>query len=169
MKPDSLVARVLKSKYWKNVNFLDCGAGTRPSYAWRSILYGRELLQKGLINRIGNGDDTKVWLDNWIQDPSPRPLMYRPDSTVDLTLSVADLIIPISNIWDIRRIRSLFVDEDVPWILSIKPSFTRNDRLCWAFTKDGSYSSQSGYKLIESMRQSTSALPPVEKRLWSNI
>ena len=38
-------------------------------FAWRSILFGRELLQKGLKWQIGNGRNTRVWLDKWVQDP----------------------------------------------------------------------------------------------------
>lgn len=95
--------------------------------------------------------------------------MYRPDSIVDLSLSVSDLLIPNSNIWDAQRIRNMFVDDDVSRILNIRPAFNLSDRLCWAFTRDGSYSSQSGYKMIESLRPGINDLSPVEKRVWSNI
>ncbi|KAH0869282.1 hypothetical protein HID58_076304 [Brassica napus] len=37
----------------------------------------------------------------------------------------------------------MFVDDDVSRILNIRPAFNLSDRLCWAFTRDGSYSSQS--------------------------
>lgn len=48
--------------------FFQAGVGVQPSYVWRSILFGRELLEKGLIKSIGNGISIKVWLDNWILD-----------------------------------------------------------------------------------------------------
>lgn len=32
-RPDSLLAQILKHRYFKRGNFLDCGVGTRPSYA----------------------------------------------------------------------------------------------------------------------------------------
>lgn len=66
--PDSLLAQILKHRYFKNGSFLDSSIGNRPSYAWRSILHGRELLQKGLLTSVGNGESIKVWQDKWILD-----------------------------------------------------------------------------------------------------
>ena len=151
-RPNSLVARVLKSKYCRNGSFMDCGEGTRPSYAWRSILHGRELLAKGLVKRIGNGNSTRVWSENWLQNPIPRAPMYKQDIVVDLILNVADLLIPHTGLWDTHKLNELFIEEDAASILSIKPLIHKEDRLCWGFTREGSYSSQSGYKLIDTLK-----------------
>ncbi|KAG2327368.1 hypothetical protein Bca52824_010096 [Brassica carinata] len=48
---------------------LTASLGTRPSFAWRSIIFGRELLQKGLKRQIGNGLNTRAWIDKWLLDP----------------------------------------------------------------------------------------------------
>ncbi|KAL1199557.1 putative mitochondrial protein [Cardamine amara subsp. amara] len=72
-KPSSLLAQILKHKYFKRKTFLEAGKGTRPSFAWRSILFDRELLSKGLFKTIGNGQNTKVWEDKWLPDKFPRP------------------------------------------------------------------------------------------------
>ncbi|XP_033146952.1 uncharacterized protein LOC103867351 [Brassica rapa] len=172
-RPNSLVARVFQSKYWRNGSFMDCGEGTRPSYAWRSILHGRELLVKGLVKRIGNGNATKVWTENWLQNPIPREPMYKQDIVVDLTLNVADLLIPQTCLWDTLKLNELFIEEDVASILSIKPLIHKEHRLCWGFTREGSYSSQSGYKLIDTLKNmqvpGNGSLPPIEKSLWKNI
>lgn len=44
-------------------DFLDAALGDRSSHTWCSILFGRELLQKGSNRCIGNGKNTKVWSD----------------------------------------------------------------------------------------------------------
>ncbi|XP_013624151.1 PREDICTED: uncharacterized protein LOC106330165 [Brassica oleracea var. oleracea] len=97
-RPESLVARVLQGRYFARSSFLDCGTGTRPSFAWRNIIHGWELLKKDL---------------------------------------------------------------------------SKEDSIRWSFTKDGTYSTRSGYQftdaLLEFQSQHNQALPPIEKKLWSNI
>jgi hypothetical protein len=44
------------------------------SVTWRAIEYGVELLKYGAINRIGDGESTRIWWDNWIpRMPNMRP------------------------------------------------------------------------------------------------
>ncbi|XP_048599926.1 uncharacterized protein LOC125580030 [Brassica napus] len=149
--PQSLLARVMKSRYFKQGNFLECSVGYRPSYAWRSIMHSRELLSQRLLKRIGNGKDTHVWYDNWILMPIPRPPRYRTDE-VDLTLKVSDLIDERHGTWDVQRVRHLFVGEDANQILEMRPQLNRHDTMVWGFS-----------------RNAAPSLPPIEKRLWPNL
>lgn len=55
---ESLSARMLKAIYFPNEHFLSAALGSRPSQMWRAILDGRDVLEQGLIRRIGNGEDT---------------------------------------------------------------------------------------------------------------
>lgn len=171
--PNSLVARVLKSKYFANGDFLHSSLGTRPSYAWRSILHGRDLLCKGLVRDIGNGESSNVWSVNWIIDPLPRPPNYRTDSVIDLTLKISDLLLPHSSSWDVTRLRQAFTDHDTEIILRLNPKLSQEDGYKWGFTKDGVYTSRSGYKLLDSLPDENGelqpALPPLEKKLWCSL
>ena len=36
------------------------------SYAWKSIIKGREVIRRGAVWRIGRGDFVRVWGDNWL-------------------------------------------------------------------------------------------------------
>ncbi|KAK3222494.1 hypothetical protein Dsin_009519, partial [Dipteronia sinensis] len=54
-KPDSLAARILKSCYFKECNFLEAKKKSSASYVWNSILWGRGLLEEGVRWRVGDG------------------------------------------------------------------------------------------------------------------
>lgn len=74
--PESMFARVFKTRYFPNSDFLSASNGPRPSYAWRSIQFGKELLVMGIKKKLGNGNMIYVWVDAWIEDDIPgRPLM----------------------------------------------------------------------------------------------
>lgn len=71
--PSSLLAKVLKGRYYRYTNPLATGKPNNPSYGWRSIIAAKELLQKGLRRSIKSGFDTKVWADPWIPTIPARP------------------------------------------------------------------------------------------------
>lgn len=54
--PDSLCAKVLKAKYYPHGSLIDTTFGPNASPAWRGIEHGLDLLKKGIIWRIGNGN-----------------------------------------------------------------------------------------------------------------
>lgn len=172
-RPESLVARVLQGRYFAKSSFLECSTGTRPSFAWRSIIHGRELMKKGLYRHIGNGAQSNVWAENWVIDGAPRPPMYRADSDVNLALTVSDLFIPGTAFWNRELLFDTFSPEDANRILLLRPDITKEDNIRWSFTKDGTYTTRSGYQfteaLLEMHSQSSHVLPPIERKLWSSI
>lgn len=46
--PSSLLSLVLNSRYSPHGTLLDAELGNRPSFIWRSLVWGRDLLRKGL-------------------------------------------------------------------------------------------------------------------------
>jgi hypothetical protein len=66
-KPNSLCARLLKAKYYPNGNLLDTVFNKYSSSSWKGVEYGLELLKKGIIWRVGNGNSIRIWRDNWIR------------------------------------------------------------------------------------------------------
>lgn len=90
---DCLMSKVLKGKYYKNGGFIDAPLGAKPSYAWRSILHGRELLEKGLKYSVGNGRSLNVWTDKWLEDDDAvcRP-PFRRQRLFNVNLKVSEVI-----------------------------------------------------------------------------
>ena len=146
-EPNCLFSRFFKSRYYRKTTFFESKLGSRPSYGWRSIFFGKNLLLKGLKRLIGNGKDTLVWIDKWIFDNTARrPIGIH--SLMDITLSVSDLIIPSSGLWNVQMLRNLFHRDDVTRILDTRPLLRSCDSYCWASNRTGVYSVKSGYELI---------------------
>lgn len=57
----SFFYKVLKAIYFLNSSFLVAKDSKFASYAWRSILVRREVIQRGSRWRIGNGDSISIW------------------------------------------------------------------------------------------------------------
>ncbi|KAI5322641.1 hypothetical protein L3X38_031713 [Prunus dulcis] len=87
----SLWAKIFEAKYLKGQSILDSKLASRQgsSSTWKGVLFGAELLNKGLIWRLGKGDRVNFWKDTWIGD---FPLMQRVDS-----IEGVDVDCPISH------------------------------------------------------------------------
>ena len=122
---ESLSARILKSIYHPDCSLLDAELGTHPSQIWRAILDGRDIMSQGIIRRIGHGESTNIWTDNWI----PRQSYKRPiASLVPLPpLHVSELIETTTTSWRVELIRSVFTPIDAEAILHIPICMRRVD------------------------------------------
>ncbi|KAL5186424.1 putative mitochondrial protein [Glycine soja] len=64
---DSLVAPLLKAKYYPHKGPLEASRGHRLSYIWSSIMSSRDLMMDGAIWRVSNGSQIHVYRDRWMQ------------------------------------------------------------------------------------------------------
>lgn len=64
--PDSLMARILRARYFKLTNVMEAKVGFHPYYIWQSIIWSRGLIAKGLLWRVGNGRQIFACKDVWI-------------------------------------------------------------------------------------------------------
>jgi len=62
----SLLEKVLKECYYLNEEFLSAKEGYQPSYAWRSILSARDLVERGGLLRVGDDKKIRFAKDNWV-------------------------------------------------------------------------------------------------------
>ena len=74
IRSKSLCSQILKLDYFPSGDLLNAPIGSNPSKTWRAICDGIEVLNQGLIKRIGDGRSTRIWECNWI----PRTGMFRP-------------------------------------------------------------------------------------------
>jgi len=144
--PDSLFSSIMKARYFPLCDFLEAGLGSRSSFTWRSILHGRELLKKGLLKRVGNGNSIRVWMDPWIEDGAVRmPWIMNP--IINIELRVKDLIDFRNRDCDIHKLEEHFFPGDILKIRKKKPLVSQEDFLVWRHNKSGDFSVKSAYWL----------------------
>lgn len=105
--PNSLMARVMKARYYKNSTFWNAKVGSNPSFIWRSILWGSQVIKKGVRWRIGDGRNVFVYKDNWIS----RPVTFKPIPPQNLPaeIVVAELI-DAENRWRADKLEQHFFE-----------------------------------------------------------
>jgi hypothetical protein len=152
--------------------------GSRPSQIWRAVLDGREALKLGLIRRIGNGQSTSIWNENWL----PRSTRLRPVAPRKVSppvLLVSELINHTEAEWNMEKVEEHFLPMDVDVIRSI-PLSTSNqqDTWAWHFERSGSFTVRSVYRLLVSTKKTRedwlegrpgSSSSSTEHRLWTTM
>ena len=58
--PESLCARLLKAIYWPNGDIMEAKEGLGISYTWRSLIRGLKAMEKGMIWRVGDGEQSRI-------------------------------------------------------------------------------------------------------------
>lgn len=95
------------------------------------------------------------------------------NADLDLSLKVSDLLKSVSKNGDELRLRQTFADQDVAHILKLKTSLRLHDTFLWGFSKTRTYTSKSGYTLLDSLPEMQTTPPPsmapIERNLWSNL
>ncbi|GAU38494.1 hypothetical protein TSUD_64740 [Trifolium subterraneum] len=122
--PNSLVAKLLKARYFPRSYLFVAPLGYNPSFAWRSMWQARQILSLGCRWRIGSGVNIRVMHDPWLRGsanrwvPSPQPAgVYQ--------LSVRDLLHENYKAWNIAKVRNLFSKDVAEKILGCLPSRSR--------------------------------------------
>lgn len=173
--PNCLMAAFLKSRYFPHTNFFEAGPGARPSFAWRSILHGRELLEKGLKRVVGDGSKTRVWLDKWVEDPVlGMRAPWRKNTTFNVNLMAKELIDVQSRKLNTAVLKETFVAADVEMILAHQPSISHEDSHTWRFNRSGNMTVKSAYWLARNPKikeifpevLASPSLNPIKEKVW---
>ncbi|KAA3458179.1 reverse transcriptase [Gossypium australe] len=115
--PNSLLAQVLKVKYYPHSDFIHAQLGNLPSLTWKSVWAAKGLLQDGLGWRIGRGDQVSVWNDRWIPGVDSIQSRNFNDST-EIKL-VSSLIDSTTRKWKVGLIEHTFPESIAQKILQI--------------------------------------------------
>ena len=114
---NSLFYKVFNAWFFPNTTIMGAKDSRMGSYAWRSILIGRDVIQRGASWRVGDRKKIKIWQDHWLPKHPPHvssyPLAEFENSTVDI------LIDPSRRQWIVDMIDRLFNIEEAKLIKSI--------------------------------------------------
>ncbi|KAK5846604.1 hypothetical protein PVK06_002898 [Gossypium arboreum] len=146
--PNSLLARVLKAKYYVNSNFLNAPLGNSPSLTWKSIWSAKGLLEKGLCWRVGKGDSISDWTDLWVSD-SNEDRIQNVHNNKNIVL-VSDLIDEVNRSWKAELIANTFPVNIARRIMQIPLVRSAHDDLqVWKGEPSGNFSVRSAYILMQ--------------------
>lgn len=138
------MAQVLKAHYFKHVDIVDAKLVSSPSYIWRSILWSRDLIQRGIRWKMGNGHQIRALSNRWIPH-----LASGKSSLCDLNMTtLVKYLISTSRAWKDDEVHELFPSFEVDYILDIPLSKQNSEDIrYWKWKINGQYSVKSGYLL----------------------
>ena len=174
--PNSLLARVLRGRYYNRSSPLEDRKAYSPSYGCCSIMAAKPLLKSGLRKTIGAGLNTCVWTEPWIPDTHARP--PRPSDRVTYRhpkLLVHSFIRRGTRDWDTNLLLEYFHPEEISLILKLRPGNTWSmDGYAWNYTKSCVYSVKSGYNRLQTTKVSDSeaqvvqpSITGLQSHVWS--
>ncbi|XP_073298281.1 uncharacterized protein [Primulina huaijiensis] len=160
----------LKARYFKYCDILEADLGSNPSYVWRSLLWGCDIIKRGLCWRVGDGQHIFIKSDPWI--PGLPSFKCNPSVRVDPSMRVARLI-SSSGHWQAELVRQIFTSHEAEAILNIP----LNNKGCqdiryWKDSPNGLYTVRLGYLLEMNISkpppfQSSHPLKQWWKLIWS--
>jgi hypothetical protein len=171
-KPESLCARLLKAKYYPHGNLLETVFPKDTSQSWKGVEHGLDLIKRGVIWRVGNGEKIQIWRDNWIRRNGSLKITGKKKNT--RIKRVKELFGNGTNGWNEDLVNSLFYPHDAEEVLKIRVGPNQvQDSVAWNAEKNGLFSVKSAYKLAINIKKETplasSSAPDGKRNIWQRI
>ncbi|KAL8135927.1 hypothetical protein AgCh_010516 [Apium graveolens] len=111
-KPDFLVARIFKARYYPNNHVLQAQRGQDASFIWSGICEARDELSKGYRWILGDGASINVFSDQWLKGKVTLHVeeQYVSSNRFD---KVKEYIRPDIKQWDEAKVHRPFHEVDV--------------------------------------------------------
>lgn len=169
---ESLMAKVIKARYYPKSELGEAKRGTNSSFLWKSLYAVRDMINKGSMWKIGDGNSVEIWGDCWVPNNHSGKIQTLRGAGQDIR-KVCQLIDPNSKSWNEPLIRSIFIPMDVGKILQIPlPATPTRDKIIWKDSVNGQYSVKSGYKILHNQKTGQGEAGSSNSRgsrLWKKI
>ncbi|XP_073153947.1 uncharacterized protein [Henckelia pumila] len=148
-----------------SLRFEEAKLGHNPSYIWRSLMWSRELLKKGLMWRVGDGKSIKIFEDKWI----PSLHLKMGNGVVQWTRDPKVSSLIIDGAWD-EELITTSINAHVAGEISKIPlhSMGSVDSRFWSFDSKVWYSLRDRCRLQRGLfEHSVNQFAYLLKRWWS--
>ena len=145
-EPDSLLARVFKSKYFPGTSIWRASPSLQKSGFWSSVLNVLPQMEASCHLQIAKGNSS-IWSSPWFEDWREIYDHLLSHQCTDCHSTISDLWQQNSKCWDNQKISLHFDDHMMNKILQvpiINAEF--DDELCWKHTPSGLCTAKSLYK-----------------------
>lgn len=114
---------------------------------------GMDVLEQGLVRRIGNRETTTIWNSYWLPTNSLRVPV--PSNLPDKPHLVSDLIDHTAAAWDQFKLLRFFTPAGREVVANIPICTSRQeDFWAWHYDKKGMFTVRSAYRMLISKRTS---------------
>lgn len=141
---DQMWANIMLSKYLDNYIHSKFYPKQQCSQTWRGITKSADLLTKGAVWKIGNGQEVMFWTDKWLHSgPIIENIPVADRANIYLHDRVADYI--LADRWDVVKLNGVLSSALVEEIRRLSITH-RPDNLIWAPTVEGQFSVVSSFQ-----------------------
>ncbi|XP_009770639.2 uncharacterized mitochondrial protein AtMg00310-like [Nicotiana sylvestris] len=122
-RPEALVSRIYKARYFPTGDFLSVTVGNNPSYVWRSLCVGLQVLQGGCVRRIGDGRTIKIFHTPWLPSDQLQVIQSVSNNGIE-EMVVSELICEETRTWREVKPETIFNAQEIELIQKIPLSST---------------------------------------------
>ena len=172
-RPDSLISRIYKARYFLHSDVLNAHLGCNPLYAWHSFLSSLIVIHRGTRWWVGNGKTIHIWEDKWLPTASTYKAISPPCNFDDFPM-VSALIDHDIKCWKADLVKRTFLPFEADTILSIPLSYSLSeDKLIWTGNRRGEFTVKSAYyvalPVVETIQEGESSGGDPQTQLWKKV
>ena len=151
---------------------MECENLNKGSYAWRSIIKAKHVIDLGRVWRVGNGESIKICGDRWLPQAS-NTRVISPITGLALEARVCDIIDQGSFTWKASLIDQNFLSHEAKLIKGIPLSLQGGlDKQVWLPSNNGAFTTRSAYHLLVGYGRNllpSSSSAGVNSIVWKSI
>jgi len=169
LNSNSLWVQHLHKKYIKYGSFFSTPPTSTASWIWKGIQRCKEYLIAGSCLNISTSSSESIWDTAWVPSlPTYRPSPRSPNSRYLPPLSISDLILPGTRLWNEHLISVLFDPLSADAIRHLPISQTAPMAYLWTPSCSGRFSTSSAYFAIL-YNDFTGNLFPSTSSFWKDL